>query len=171
MAHPVRLRLLELLRASGPSRVSELAVLLNESSASTSYHLQQLYLNGLIQDRPDLARDRRERWWQAADVISWPSSKVSGATDLDALLLTQQASRAQAFLDRREDAYDEAWQEAATFGTYQLQLSPEQLRAFHADFLALYQRYHDRGQDSLAADSQPVLVFLNAFPVQEPEDE
>lgn len=64
MAHPLRIRLLELL-AGTPMTASMLASHTGESTGSTSYHLRQLERHGLI--REDTGRGtRRERWWVAA---------------------------------------------------------------------------------------------------------
>lgn len=61
MAHPLRIRILELI-ASTPMTASMLAERTGESSGSTSYHLRQLERHGLI--REDAERGtRRERWW------------------------------------------------------------------------------------------------------------
>ncbi len=65
LAHPLRLRLLGLLRRSGPATASQLAVAVGESSGLTSYHLRQLAQHDLVVDAPDHNRGR-ERYWQAA---------------------------------------------------------------------------------------------------------
>ena len=57
LAHPVRLRLIELLR-EGSSTASRLGRELGESSGSTSYHLRALARAGLIEDDPDGGRGR-----------------------------------------------------------------------------------------------------------------
>lgn len=64
MAHPLRIRMLELLAAT-PMTASMLAEHTGESTGSTSYHLRQLERRGLI--REDVGRGtRRERWWVTA---------------------------------------------------------------------------------------------------------
>jgi len=65
MAHPVRLRLIGLLRHDGPSTASALAERLGLNSGVTSYHLRQLAKHGYVVD--DESRGNgRDRWWKAA---------------------------------------------------------------------------------------------------------
>lgn len=65
IAHPLRVRMLGLLREHGPATATLLAERLGESTAATSYHLRQLAAYGLIVDVPDRGVGR-ERWWRAA---------------------------------------------------------------------------------------------------------
>src|SRR2546428_1415868 len=65
LAHPLRMRMLGLLRTEGPATATSLAARLGESSGTTSWHLRQLAELGFIVQ--DTARgNRRERWWRAA---------------------------------------------------------------------------------------------------------
>src|SRR3954454_20546020 len=65
LAHPLRGRLLGLLRLHGPSTASRLAARVGESSGSTSYHLRQLGSVGLVVEDPEHAGEGgRERWWR-----------------------------------------------------------------------------------------------------------
>src|ERR671931_1012199 len=62
LAHPLRFRIMELLR-EGPSTASRLARRLGESRGSMSYHLRALAGVGAILEAPELGT-RRERWWR-----------------------------------------------------------------------------------------------------------
>ena len=65
LSHPLRLRILGLLRMDGPSTATALATRLGLNSGATSYHLRQLAQHGFVVD--DEARgNARERWWRAA---------------------------------------------------------------------------------------------------------
>lgn len=66
LAHPMRLRILGILRADGPSTVGALAERTGEAPGSASYHLATLAKHGFVVEAPELARDKRERWWRAA---------------------------------------------------------------------------------------------------------
>ena len=57
MAHPLRLRMLEIL-AEGPSTASKLAERLGESSGATSYHLRELAKAGRSSSRTRSAGTR-----------------------------------------------------------------------------------------------------------------
>ena len=66
LAHPLRLRLLGLLRVEGPATATGLADTVGESPALVSYHLRQLDAYNFVEEAPELASDGRERWWRAA---------------------------------------------------------------------------------------------------------
>lgn len=66
-AHPVRSRILEELNARGPQRSADLARLLDLPANQVSFHVRNLATYGLVEEAPELARDRRDRVWRAAD--------------------------------------------------------------------------------------------------------
>ncbi|MFD4760071.1 helix-turn-helix domain-containing protein [Streptomyces sp. NPDC058439] len=78
LTHPLRIRLLGLLRQDGPATASELAVRTGESSASTSYHLRILAKYAFVAEAEH--RDGRERRWQAVHAVTSWSSKAMEAT-------------------------------------------------------------------------------------------
>jgi DNA-binding transcriptional ArsR family regulator len=85
LAHPVRVQLLGVLRADGPSTATALAARLGESSGTTSYHLRQLAAADFVVE--DTGRGNgRERWWRAAQ----QSTRLEVA-ELDDEPATQQA--------------------------------------------------------------------------------
>src|SRR6478735_11898073 len=65
LAHPLRVRLLGLLRTYGPSTATALARRVDQSSGVTSYHLRQLESSGFVVEDTERG-NRRERWWKAA---------------------------------------------------------------------------------------------------------
>src|SRR5256885_8199945 len=64
IAHPLRMRMLGLLRTEGPATATSLAARLGESSGTTSWHLRQLAEHGFIEEDPERG-SRRDRWWRA----------------------------------------------------------------------------------------------------------
>ncbi|MBX4906055.1 MULTISPECIES: helix-turn-helix domain-containing protein [Rhizobium] len=83
LAHPVRLRMLGMLRIDGPATATQLAARLGLNSGATSYHLRQLAQYGFIEEAPH--GSRRDRWWRARhELTSVPASETQGeALDLD----------------------------------------------------------------------------------------
>jgi DNA-binding transcriptional ArsR family regulator len=65
LAHPVRLRMLGMLRIDGPATATTLATRLGLNTGATSYHLRQLAQHGFIVD-DNSQGNGRERWWKAA---------------------------------------------------------------------------------------------------------
>lgn len=64
LTHPLRMRLLGELARRGTARVVDLAKALGEPANSVSFHLRQLAKYGLIEENPERAENRRERWWR-----------------------------------------------------------------------------------------------------------
>ncbi len=60
MTHPLRRRILDVLKVDGPSTVSALAGRLGQQPANVSHHLRVLRDGGLVEPAPELVRDRRE---------------------------------------------------------------------------------------------------------------
>ena len=66
LAHPVRMRILDELEASGPVRAADVARELGIPANQASFHLRQLAKYGLVEEAPEEARDRRDRVWRPA---------------------------------------------------------------------------------------------------------
>ncbi len=66
LAHPLRVKIYDILSQYGPQTASSLAERLGESSGSTSYHLRALAKHDLIREAPDRGTGR-ERWWERPD--------------------------------------------------------------------------------------------------------
>lgn len=66
LAHPLRLDLLDLLVALGPTTAAQCGRILEVSQASCSFHLRQLAKYGFVEDAGP-GSDRRERQWRMPD--------------------------------------------------------------------------------------------------------
>ncbi|WP_022885891.1 winged helix-turn-helix domain-containing protein [Glaciibacter superstes] len=66
LAHPLRMSVLGELRINGPRTVGGLSEVFDEAPGTLSYHLGKLAEFGFVEEVPELAADRRERWWRAA---------------------------------------------------------------------------------------------------------
>src|SRR5689334_14475909 len=66
LAHPLRLDLLELLTAIGPSTAAHCGRVLQVPQANCSFHLRQLAKYGFVEDAGPGA-DRRERTWRVPE--------------------------------------------------------------------------------------------------------
>ena len=64
MSHPLRRRLLDVLAVYGPQPVGTLAERTGQAPANISHHMKVLRESGLVEEAPELSRDRRERWWR-----------------------------------------------------------------------------------------------------------
>src|SRR5689334_9068168 len=74
LAHPMRMRLIGLLRKEGPATATALAQRTGTNSGQTSYHLRQLAEAGLVEDDTERSNGR-DRWWRAShEATSWSSA-------------------------------------------------------------------------------------------------
>ena len=67
LAHPFRSRIMDALKVDGPSTASMLAARTGQAVGNASHHLKVLAAAGLVEEAPELARDRRERWWRLVE--------------------------------------------------------------------------------------------------------
>ncbi len=163
LAHPVRFRMLELLR-EGPSTASRLARRLDQSRGSTSYHLRFLARAGAIEEVLGKGT-ARERWWRRAEsplVLpsdADPEGREIGARML-AMFFARDADVRQRFVTGPVDA---EWQRAAFVGNWFFELTPQE-----ADELGrrLFEIVDDlRRRNEPPAGAEKALVSISVLPV------
>ena len=130
LAHPVRLRILGLLRTDGPATASTLAARLGLNSGATSYHLRQLAGHGFVVDDPELGNGR-DRWWRAAhrSTETTPESEATpeGRDAIDAFgqaIAVVHTESLQRAVEERPLLPD-PWRRASTLSDWQLRLTPQ----------------------------------------------
>ena len=172
LAHPLRMRLLGMLREDGPATASGLAARIGESSGATSYHLRQLAAYGFVVDDPDRGT-ARERWWKAVhrgsrfdsveEFLQHPDPEVRGA--LTTFLHTHAATHAEqvsTWLGTMGD-WPEAWQSAWDISDFSIRLTPELSAELGRQVYALIESYRDRLPEQ-TEDSAWVKIHFHAFP-------
>src|SRR4051794_16261865 len=94
-AHPLRLRLIGLLRAMGLMTATQAAARLGDTVPNCSFHLRQLAKYGLAERAP--GADSRERPWRAtAQYTSWDENSddpavQAAAAQLGSAIITEYA--------------------------------------------------------------------------------
>ncbi len=169
LAHPLRVRLLDLLRFEGPSTATLLARRVGESSGSTSYHLRQLAGSGYIEEAPH--QGRRERWWVYRERrldLPQPSSGDQSERALLAELLSREARAVDAFLVQRSRLPE--WDAVAFVQSPALRITPAELDALRRGIDALVEPLRRVDAADAPADARPVRVLALGFPRVE-EDE
>lgn len=145
VAHPVRLRLLGLLRLHGPSTATALASQLGLNSGATSYHLRQLAAGGLIVEDEDRGSGR-DRWWRAAHrssfftVADLPDDEKDVGTEYLRAVAMVYAEKMQRAAEERAMLPPE-WQDAASFADYPLLLTADEAKELLADVREVVTRY------------------------------
>jgi DNA-binding transcriptional ArsR family regulator len=147
LAHPLRVRLLGLLREGGPSTATALGARLGESSGSASYHLRQLAAAGFVVEDTERG-NARERWWRAAHQMTrlestdWADEpETRAALDLYLGAVTAaSAARVQEFL-AEQDSWPKKWQAAFTVSDFSLSLTATELRRLNEAVEQLVESY------------------------------
>lgn len=174
LAHPLRNRLLALLRLHGPSTATLLAEQVGESSGSTSYHLRQLADYGFVEDAGGLGTGR-ERWWRAAHrMTSWEASDLLGQeggrevqSEMVRLQVAHHGTVLQSWLQQR-DGLGPDWEAAASVNDYAFQLTPAQAAELAVELTAVLERWHAAHPADAPADgSELVSVLLDVVPLRE----
>ena len=173
LAHPIRMRLLGMLRTDGPATASKLAARIGESSGTTSYHLRRLAAGGYIEEDKDRGT-RRERWWRAAQRMTSysPATFIDSPEALRALtsmrreILRWQLVATEQYL-AEEVEWGPDWADAAGSSDFVLHLTPTRLRLMTEELLAVIERYWCEPTPGEDSDASDVLVFLSAFPFKE----
>lgn len=171
LAHPLRLRMLGLLRVEGPSTASRLASRLGLNSGATSYHLRQLAEHGFVVDDPGRG-SARERWWRAAHRTTHVPDDYSGEPAAgDARQAFSQAV-AVAYAGQIQQAVEEQptlpdeWRPLSSSSDWSLRLTPTEAKQLHDELHAVVERYRpwrpDRPEAPEGAGHYRVL--LNTFP-------
>ncbi|MGC4749601.1 winged helix-turn-helix domain-containing protein [Micromonospora sp. DT201] len=168
-AHPLRMRLIGLLRSDGPMTATQAAARLDDNVPNCSFHLRQLAKYGFAERVA--GADARERPWRATtQYTSWDDDSddpvMKAATDqLNSVMLALFVQRAQDYLAVRGDEPVE-WRAAAGFGDALLHVTATELRELTEEVDALLARYDERRADpaSRPPGSRPVQIIQMAVP-------
>jgi DNA-binding transcriptional ArsR family regulator len=166
LAHPVRLRILGLLRLDGPATASGLAERLGLNSGATSYHLRHLERHGFVLEDAALGNGR-DRWWRAAhgstrtareDLTAEEREATDAFGQAIALLHTEQLQRAV----EERPLLPEEWRRASTLSDWYLRLTPARARELTDTLDRLVSSWDEDPPDD--DESQPFTVIVHAFP-------
>jgi len=171
LAHPFRLRLLDLVEAHGTLTTKQASEATGESTASCSFHLRQLAKYGFL-ERAE-AGDRRERPWRRVSggervPDSADASLNRAAAEASKVFVDRLADEAGAWLDGRT-ALPPSWRAAATFDDELLYLTAPELRSLARAVVDLLAEHRARtGDPSLRPKgARPVRAAALLFPIDE----
>ncbi|WP_243225919.1 transcriptional regulator [Microbacterium sp. CIAB417] len=133
LAHPLRVKIFDVLANEGPQTASTLAAILGESSGATSYHLRTLARHDLIREVPG-EHQGRERWWERPPGgIVYDSRAVQGSPAGEAALQVAVAEvhrrrheELMEYFTGRIDLEPEEWVDASSSMTSGMSLTAEQ---------------------------------------------
>jgi DNA-binding transcriptional ArsR family regulator len=173
MAHPLRRRLLDLLKLDGPSTASVLAERTSQAVGNISHHLRALGAAGLIEEAPELARDRRERWWRrTAGALRWASADFADDAASDAVVraagslnLNYQISLTQQWL-QAGDEEKAPWPQGPFNSDSWMRLTDAELAQLSAEMTELILRWANRELPDDGQERGTVFVFARGIPGQ-----
>lgn len=144
LAHPLRVRIVGILRRRGPSTASLLAQELGLNSGATSYHLRQLAGAGLIVE--DTTRgNNRDRWWKAVHRSTYFDS--TAYEDDPEAAIGYLSAVAAGYADNIVRAVHEypalpgAWSESVDMSDFQMRVTAEESRQMRLELLEVIGRY------------------------------
>jgi DNA-binding transcriptional ArsR family regulator len=173
LAHPLRIRLRDHLRRSGPATATQLAKRFGESSGSTSYHLRMLARHGFVEEARDLGVGR-ERWWRApATWLEIPESEYVGdpvAMDAHRLVKSEIRSLANARYESwlgSIDRWSRDWVDATNDSQAPLVLDAATTARMRDELTEVIARYASASAPPDGV-TRTVEVQIHIFPTGEP---
>ncbi|MEU7000087.1 helix-turn-helix domain-containing protein [Nonomuraea sp. NPDC046570] len=178
LSHPLRMRLLLMVSEIGPATVGILAEHLAQPVGVISYHMRQLALHRLVEEVPELARDRRERWWRYVPTVELTLTPSEFADDPVGQLASRatmlQWVEASAEQMRRwvegMHAWPPEWQDASVLSRMgPMRLTAEELQRFVDELDELVARWRTHGESTDdSADRRQVIFVCHAEPLGPP---
>ncbi|GAA3254839.1 winged helix-turn-helix domain-containing protein [Nonomuraea helvata] len=171
MAHPVRRRLLDLLKLDGPATASTLSEQTGEAVGNVSHHLRALAAAGLIEEAPELARDRRERWWRrTTPTLCWSSADFAGdaageavARAVESLNLERQTGHVRRWADQPQSE-QERWPLGPFSTEAWIRVTDEELAEYAAEIKAVMNKWAERELPDDGRERATVFTFARAVP-------
>ncbi|WES65300.1 helix-turn-helix domain-containing protein [Microbacter sp. GSS18] len=174
LAHPLRIRIYDILSQYGPQTASSLAERLGESSGSTSYHLRALAKHDLIREVEGRGT-ARERWWErpvggvsfaSPAAMKTPAGRAATQLVMSEFFRNRQA-QLMTFIETAAGRESDAWQEGSVVSTATARLTPEQSRELSARIMAVIDETVDRYRNQSGDDVRPVTIRADVFPLPE----
>lgn len=172
LAHPLRVRIYDILSQYGPQTASSLAERLGESSGSTSYHLRALAKHDLIREVTDRGTGR-ERWWErpvggvsfgTRAAMTTPAGRAATQVVMNEFLRNRNEQLLD-FVNRGIDAEEEMWQEGTLISTASTRLTPEQSKELAFKIMALIDEAVDNHRNQTGENVRPVTIRADLFPL------
>ena len=169
MSHPLRRRLLDVLKLDGPATASVLAEKTGQAVGNISHHLKVLAGASLVEEAPELARDRREHWWRGRSrALSWSTADFVGDPVADAaetMSLDRQFTLARNWVGAMETEAPQ-WRDSWFSNETWAKLSAAELDELNSRVVALFSEYSERDLPDDGVERRPAFLFARGFPAQ-----
>lgn len=170
LAHPLRVRIFDLLSTHGPQTASSLASMLGETSGSTSYHLRTLSAHDLIHEVEGRGT-ARERWWELPEGridIPGPSQSMSPANRAAAQIVSSEFFRLRhetlmSYVNRPDTDVPEGWKDTGLIATTLLEMTPSQMAGLKDELMAVVDSAVERFRGQTGPDVRRVSLRTELF--------
>jgi DNA-binding transcriptional ArsR family regulator len=166
ISHPLRVRILYELTTVAGARASDLAREIGVQANLVSFHLRQLAKYGLVEEAPELARDKRERVWRVSSTagISTSLSAVANEPGGEAAIQVwkrESAAWAHMVIDHAY-AQDVHSPDIYSISDVPMRLTTAQARELATEITALLRRWVHQGSqvDEKAVKDEPRKTYL-----------
>ncbi|MEJ1155614.1 MULTISPECIES: helix-turn-helix domain-containing protein [Microbacterium] len=172
LAHPLRVKMYNILSQYGPQTASSLAQQLGESSGSTSYHLRALAKHDLIVECNGRGTGR-ERWWERPvgsvsfanrDAMTTPAGRAATQVVMGEFLRNRN-EELMAFVGRGINAEPDEWHEATLISTSTTQLTAEQTRELGRRLMAIIDEVVAQNRTQTGEGVRAVTIRSDVFPL------
>lgn len=168
LAHPLRLRLLDMLQADGPATATQLGARIGQSSGVTSYHLRLLADHGFVEEDSERSNGR-DRWWRAVHRSTSFSFRVPGdpataetieqAEQYIRINADEAHRRVVSFIETLPNSVDELADIPWTVSNWPLYLTADEARQLATEVRELVTRYR---RDADSPEPGPGVIRAHA---------
>lgn len=172
LAHPLRRRIMDVLRVHGPSTASHIADRTGQAVGNVSHHLKVLGAGELIEEAPELAKDRRERWWRlvnsslrwsTGDFLEDPAAHaISDA--VQSLNLEHHFQMVRDWFSDPDEERQRLWGNGSFSADKWLSMTPQELYELSQEIGELFARWATREIPDDGREREPVFVFAYGVP-------
>jgi DNA-binding transcriptional ArsR family regulator len=170
LAHPLRVKLLELLQNEGPATNNMLSERLGEKPGTVSWHLRKLAEHGFIEEEVDRGT-KRERWWRTSlhgyDLGAEKYLELRENPELRAPLdafvqaiIQHQFARAAHALDQ---PVEPEWIRGTLAHDWGMELTAQQMKQLGDDLTAVLDRYSEAARAAPEPGAKPVVFQVQGF--------
>jgi DNA-binding transcriptional ArsR family regulator len=172
LAHPLRVKIVDVLSTYGPFTASGLAERLGESSGATSYHLRQLEKHNFVREVEGRGT-ARERWWERvpgaisldrAELRESPAGKAASQLVMNEWSNSREKNLRD-FIDRGEDTLSREWYDASTISLANVMVTAEQLKTISDALEKIIDETVGEFRGQKKAGARPVQLQIATFPV------
>lgn len=164
LAHPLRMRLIEVIGSEGTATATRCAEIVGGSASNCSFHLRNLAKYGFIERAPGSGRERPWRLTSVSQVIDADPDNpeaVIAARAFDEMMLNWEFTRLRD-ANRRGTDPDPAWARTMALAGATMWLLPDEARELSHELGRLSMRYMERAEDPALrpSGSRAVRLFL-----------